>query len=247
MMQIGKGDSTGAYQTHSIATADQSAKISDNITFEQAATVPLGLITTVVGFKDLGIAEKKVVGEPILIWGGSSSVGAYAVQYAKLLGYTVFATSSPHNFEYVKSLGASQVFDYRDPEVTEKIRNATNGKLKIVFDSISEDGTALTSSKALSSEGGKLLVVNPAEEKFPENVQVIRTFAADTFSEKARDIGKRTWAQVEEWLRSGTIKPNPVKIVENGLLGVEHGLDLQKNGKVSGQKLVYRIKDTPSL
>ncbi len=247
MLHIAKNHSTGAYQTYSIATADQTAKIPDNITFEQAATLPLGLITVVVGFKDLDIAEKKVDGEPILVWGGSSSVGAYAIQYAKLLGYTVLTTASPHNFEYVKSLGADQVFDHRDANVVENIRNATNGKLKLVYDAISANGTTTTASQTLSSEGGKVLVVLNVNEKFPENVSIIRTFAADTHTDKARDLGKRTWASVEEWLRSGLIKPNPVKIVENGLLGVEHGFALQKQGKVSGEKLVYRIKDTPSL
>lgn len=49
--------------------------------------------------------------EAVLIWGGSSSVGMYAIQLAKLSGYTVISTASPINFELLKSLGATEVFD----------------------------------------------------------------------------------------------------------------------------------------
>jgi NADPH:quinone reductase-like Zn-dependent oxidoreductase len=243
MLHLGKGISTGCYQAYSIATAEQTGKIPDNISFEQAATIPLGLITVVVGFKNLGLAEKQVDGESLLVWGGSSSVGAFAVQYAKMLGYTVFATASPHNHEYVKSLGADHVFDHKDTNVAEQIRDATNGKLKLAFDAISENGTTLTCTKALSSEGGRVMVVNASADKFPENIQTIMMYAADTHNGAAKEIGKRTWANIEEWLRSGVIKPNPVKIMENGLLDVERGFELQKQGKVSGQKLVYSIKN----
>jgi hypothetical protein len=48
-------------------------------------------------------------------------------------------------------------------------------------------------------------------------------------------------------LKDGKIKANKVTIVPNGLLGVEQGIERMKNGKVSGEKLVYLIKDTVIL
>lgn len=62
-------------------------------------------------------------------------MGAYAIQLAKLSGYTVVTTASPSNFDYVKSLGADVVIDYHDAEkaVTE-ITEATGDKLSLVFE-----------------------------------------------------------------------------------------------------------------
>jgi NADPH:quinone reductase-like Zn-dependent oxidoreductase len=57
-------------------------------------------------------------GKKILIWGGASAMGAVSISHASAAGYTVITTSSPHNFEFVKSLGASHVFDYHTEEKT---------------------------------------------------------------------------------------------------------------------------------
>ena len=67
----------------------------------------------------------------ILIWGGASSVGQYAIQFAKLGGFRVMTTASPKNFELVKGLGADEVFDYHDETVVEKICAATGNTLDI--------------------------------------------------------------------------------------------------------------------
>ena len=60
-------------------------------------------------------------GKTVLIWGGSSAVGSNAIQLVTAAGYNVITTCSKKNFEYVKSLGATQAFDYKDANVTEKL------------------------------------------------------------------------------------------------------------------------------
>jgi len=83
-----------------------------------------------------------------LVWAGSTGVGMYAIKLASLLGYRVVTTASPHNFELVKSLGASAVFDYKDPDVPTKIqewiKDQNIGPLTKGLDTISEskDSTA---------------------------------------------------------------------------------------------------------
>jgi NADPH:quinone reductase-like Zn-dependent oxidoreductase len=74
----------------------------------------------------------------ILIWGGASSVGQYAIQFAKLGGLRVLTTASPKNFGLVRGLGADEVFNYRDEGVVEKIRAATGNALDIAVDTVSE-------------------------------------------------------------------------------------------------------------
>lgn len=64
-------------------------------------------------------AHKK--GQSVLIWGGSSAVGSNAIQLAAGAGYDVISTCSKRNFDHIKRLGAIQVFDYKDPDVTEKV------------------------------------------------------------------------------------------------------------------------------
>jgi len=65
--------------------------------------------------------SKSKNGKSVLVWGGSSAVGSNAIQLATAAGYAVITTCSERNFDYVKDLGAVQVFDYKDSEVTEKI------------------------------------------------------------------------------------------------------------------------------
>jgi len=83
-----------------------------------------------------------------LVWAGSTGVGMYAIKLASILGYRVVTTASPHNFDLVKSLGASAVFDYKDPDVSTKvqgwIKDQNIGPLTKGFDTISEskDSTA---------------------------------------------------------------------------------------------------------
>ncbi|RYG58662.1 Zn-dependent oxidoreductase, partial [bacterium] len=71
--------------------------------------------------------DAKPTGQTLLVWGGSTSVGSNAIQLAVAAGYEVITTASPKNFEYVKQLGASQVFDYNSPTVVKDIIKAFQG------------------------------------------------------------------------------------------------------------------------
>ncbi|KAJ2974179.1 hypothetical protein NQ176_g6194 [Zarea fungicola] len=68
-----------------------------------------------------GAEGTKPNGETVVVWGGSTSVGGNAIQLAVAAGYSVVTTASPRNFDYVKSLGASHVFDYRSRTVVAEI------------------------------------------------------------------------------------------------------------------------------
>jgi NADPH:quinone reductase-like Zn-dependent oxidoreductase len=74
------------------------------------------------------IPHPKPRGKTLLIWGGATSVGCNAIQLAVAAGYEVITTSSPQNFELMKKLGASQVFDYKSKTVIPDITGAFKGK-----------------------------------------------------------------------------------------------------------------------
>jgi NADPH:quinone reductase-like Zn-dependent oxidoreductase len=108
----------------------------------------------------------------ILIWGGASSIGQYAIQFAKLGGLRVLTTASPKNFALVRGLGADEVFDYRDESVVEKIRAATGNALDIAVDTVSEGKTAEQVTGAMGNKGGKVATIIPYQSPRPD-VKVI--------------------------------------------------------------------------
>lgn len=104
------------------------SKIPGDMAFREAAVFGLCSATSALflfgkdylrlDYPNPGVPKK---GKSILVWGGSSAVGSNAIQLATAAGYDVIATCSKKNFDYVKSLGAVQAFDYNDTNVTEKI------------------------------------------------------------------------------------------------------------------------------
>lgn len=104
----------------------------------------------------------------ILIWGGASSVGQYAIQFAKLGGFRVITTASPKNFDLVKGLGADEVFDYRDESVVEKIRATTGNALDIAVDTVSEGKTPEHVVGAIGDKGGSVAIILPYESPRPD-------------------------------------------------------------------------------
>jgi NADPH:quinone reductase-like Zn-dependent oxidoreductase len=65
--------------------------------------------------------DPKSIGKALVVWGGSSAVGAATIQLAKASGLEVIATASPRNFDMVKGLGASAVFDYSSASIVDDI------------------------------------------------------------------------------------------------------------------------------
>lgn len=124
-----------AFQTYTVLLAHMAAPIPSTMPYESAAVLPLALSTAACGLfqKDqLALqypsAAPQPTGKTLLIWGGSTSVGSNAIQLAVAAGYEVIATASPRNFDYVKKLGASQVFDYNSKTVVKDIIAAFQGK-----------------------------------------------------------------------------------------------------------------------
>ena len=78
-------------------------------------------------------------------------------------GADVITTCSSHNFDFVKSIGASAAFDYKDADVAKQIREHTNDKLTHVFDCISEGQSPKICSEAISSKGGQVSYLLPAK------------------------------------------------------------------------------------
>jgi NADPH:quinone reductase-like Zn-dependent oxidoreductase len=98
-----------------------------------------------------------------LVFSGATSVGMFAIQLAHLSGYRVVTTASPKNFDLVKSLGADAVVDYRDADVSHKIKEITGNTLSHALDTFATTETQEASVKAFGPGKGKLITILPAQ------------------------------------------------------------------------------------
>ncbi|KAJ5538122.1 Polyketide synthase enoylreductase [Penicillium frequentans] len=176
-------NSEGAFQEYTVVRANMASPIPDTLSYEEACVLPLGLSTAAcalfqkdtlaLNYPDASAAatgeSKKTRNEALVIWGGSSSVGCNAIQLATAAGYDVFTTASPKNFDFVTSLGATKVFDYRSKMVIADILKALNGKKPVGAIAIG-NGSTEACMEILSKTNGSKHVAQisfPWPEKTP--------------------------------------------------------------------------------
>jgi NADPH:quinone reductase-like Zn-dependent oxidoreductase len=145
------GRSSGSYAEYAAASEDELAPKPANLTFEQAATVPMAGLVALQAIRDQGNVRQ---GHKVLINGASGGIGTFAVQIAKALGAEVTAVASTRNLELVRSIGADHVIDYTKQDFT------TSGKrYDFILDNVSNHSLsslrrALTPTGVLIPNGG---------------------------------------------------------------------------------------------
>lgn len=135
-------------------TSSAVSKKPGNISFEEAAGIPLAGLTALQSLEYAGIKEN----DKVLIHAGSGGVGSFAIQYAKAKGAYVYTTTSTSNMKWVKELGADRVIDYKTEDYKDIAKD-----LDIVFDTLGKHYSL--ESFELVKEGGKVVsVVGPLDE-----------------------------------------------------------------------------------
>lgn len=191
----------------------------------------------------------------MLIWGGSSSVGLYAIQIARQHGFNVVTVCSPKHHEKVKSLGADHVFDYKSADVVDQIKNAAP-RLQYIFDTIGDKTSSATASQSLGEAGGTLCTVRPGKantEGVSSQAKVTDVLVWTAFlkdhqykefkwpaNEDDHKLSAELFENLPRWLEDGTIRPNEAKVL-HGLDKVPEGFQEYRDGKISGYKVVYAI------
>src|SRR6201995_5536495 len=154
---FGSTSGMGSYAEYLAVKASAIAKKPSNLSFEEAASVPVASQTAWHGIFTHGHLEK---GQTILIHGGAGAVGAYAVQLASHAGAIVIATARGDDEAYLKSLGASRVIDYQEAQFDKVLRE----KVDVVFDLIG--GDTQKRSFLVLKEGGHLVsAIQPVSQE----------------------------------------------------------------------------------
>ena len=149
---------TGAYAEYAIASAKMMADKPEKLTHIEAASSPIGAVTA---WQMLFDYARATAGQKVLIHGAAGNVGAYALQLARHAGLHTVATAATADLEYVKTLGAGQVLDYR----TTRFEDSVSG-VDIVLDTIGGEGQQ-RSLRVLKPGGILVSVVS----KVPEELQ----------------------------------------------------------------------------
>ena len=146
------------------------SQIPDGLSFEEAVTYPDNLVTAYFTlFNQLSLPEpddwppKKppVNNPPILVYGAGATSGQFILQLLKFAGYTnIVAAASKQHEEYLKSLGASHVVDYRSTSFAEDVVKAAGSKVEVVADCISLPKT-FALIKEVVAPGGKVAYLAP--------------------------------------------------------------------------------------
>jgi len=185
-----------------------ASKKPENISFEEAASLPLIGLTSIQALERIGLKKD----DRILIHAGSGGVGSFAIQYAKAKGAYVYTTTSTGNVDWVKELGADRVIDYKKEDYKSIVED-----LDVVFDTLGGDYTL--DAFQLIKSGGKVTSIAsiPDEEtaammgmedyKLPENF-------SNAIDEKSANY-KLTWMQpngqqldaISAMAKEGEIKP----------------------------------------
>jgi NADPH:quinone reductase-like Zn-dependent oxidoreductase len=151
------GSGWGGFAEYVCAREDVLVLKPTNLTFEQAAAVPVAAITALQGLRDKGQIQ---AGQKVLIYGASGGVGTFAVQLAKSFGAEVTAVCSTGNVDLLRSLGADHVIDYTQEDFTH------NGQQYDLILAANGDQALAAYQRALRPHGTYVMTGGSAKQMF---------------------------------------------------------------------------------
>jgi NADPH:quinone reductase-like Zn-dependent oxidoreductase len=175
-----------------------------NVTFEQAAAVPIAALTALQALRDEG---KLRSGQKVLINGASGGVGTFAVEIAKALGAEVTGVCSTHNVEMVREIGADHVFDYTREDFTK-----SGERYDLIVDIAAS--RSLAEYRRVLKTGGIYVIVGAAGRGrwLGPLAPALKTiayapFASGEFSFYVANLNKPDLLFVTELMEQGKVRP----------------------------------------
>ncbi|WYZ42364.1 hypothetical protein EsH8_VI_000063 [Colletotrichum jinshuiense] len=259
----------GSFAEYAIVPAFSAFRIPKNISYEEAATVPLAAYTAATAlFHSLEVPspwdQKRGSKIPVVIYGVSTAIGAFGVKLAKKAGVHPLIAVGSKNSAFVTPLLEKEkgdVFlDYTQFEsqdkLAEKLREVIKGtgsRCFRVFDTVSENGSFAMLGKAIAGppeEGTgfkpRITTVLPGKDYggIDKSVEVVVTSVGRVHDEEGEGrLFALIWARVfAEGLRTGWFKSHPYEVVD-GFEGLEGALKGLRDGTVRAKKMVIRIAE----
>lgn len=247
------GDSNyGAFQQYVMAPSEGVTALPDGLSFEEGAVFPLAVLTALSSWTTIGIPidteytphDKQVV----LVWGGASSVGTFVIQSAKSIGFTVYATASVDNHDYLQKLGADHVFDYKASDVVSQIVDKSRKDGFVLRTAVcaafgSLEGTLDVLKQTKGYAAAKVAFCPPLLPGHPilEGAEITFVQPPGNPEERKEHIRKCFHVWLHDGLKSGTVVPSPrIHVMDGGLENLNKALDMSKAG-VSGTKIVVPV------
>ncbi|PMD36787.1 GroES-like protein [Hyaloscypha variabilis F] len=253
------GMPNGAFGEYAVAP-DWTTFHIGHLSFEEGATVPVAALTAALAlFADLGLpATWKVVSDqvkakeegkgPLLIYGVSSSVGAFAAKLARLSGIHPLIGVAGRSSAFAKTL-VDHVVDYRDGEdaIIASIHSILSeeglgNKVPYVFDAISEHGSLEAVARVIDPQGGVVVTVLPPQLfardgnafRWSEGVRAVNCVLPRVYGSH-KDFGFVWSRYLGRLLQEGRLQAHPFEVVPGGLAGVLTALKRLRGGEASGE------------
>ncbi len=198
------GGASGAFAEYVTIAEDRGLVLKPaNISFEQAASVPIAAITALQALRDKGQIQP---GQKVLINGASGGVGTFAVQIAKSYGAEVTAVCSGRNEEMVRSIGADHVINYKQQDYTEG-----GQQYDLILDMIGNH--SLSKNRNVMKPGGKLILIGGAKGDWvgplmgPIKAMMYSPFVDQEFIMFIANMDKQDLADIGELMKSGKVTP----------------------------------------
>ena len=198
------GARTGAFARYVAVRADLNVVPKPaNLTFEQAAAIPVAGLTALQALRDQGAVRP---GQKVLINGASGGVGTFAVQIAKSLGAEVTGVCSTRNVDMVRSLGADHVIDYTKEDFTER-----GERYDVVIDNVGNH--SLWSLRRVLAPGGRYVMVGGPSGRWIDplpraaRARVISAFTDHDMRFFVSRLSKKDLTVLGDLARAGTMTP----------------------------------------
>jgi NADPH2:quinone reductase len=217
----------GTYADYICIPAENAADKPHNISFAQAAAIPLAGLTAWQSLFDAAHLEN---GQTVLIQAGAGGVGSLAIQFAKFAGAKVYTTASEASRDYVEDLGADVVIDYHKENVVEAMKRLEPKGVDVVFDTLGKQN--LKESYQLVKKGGHLVsIVEPLDQNLAKQLGI------ETHYVFVQPNGRQL-RKIADSIVQGEIQP--IKIKEMPLDKAAEAQEESREGHTKG-KIVLKV------
>jgi NADPH:quinone reductase-like Zn-dependent oxidoreductase len=227
------GGRNGAFAQYVVARADRAiVRKPANLTFEQAAAIPVSGLTALQALRDQGDIRP---GQKVLINGASGGVGTFAVQLAKSLGAEVTGVCSTRNVELVRSIGADHVIDYTKENFTTRPE-----RYDLVIDNVGNHSLWAT-RRVLEPDGKYIMVGGPSGrwiDPLPRvaRARVMSWFVSQDMSFFMSELRPTELAELRDLAEAG--KLTPVIDRKYSLSEIRKAVEYLETGRARGKVVV---------